>query len=107
MIERITLSENEKLNLFSELVKRFDTNNSDIYSKGGQEIEFDLNETINVSAKLELYCESTKTDENNQSDINYQSVQKFKITLFNVEGTEVNSNVDSNFDDKISNYYSI
>ena len=106
MIERISLSENEKINLFSELVKRFDINNSEIYSKGGQEIEFYLNETINVSAKIELYCESEDTDENNQSDINYQTVTKFKITLFN-DGSEVESNIDANFDDKISNYYSI
>lgn len=109
-IKKVSFSEEEENQIFDALIERFDLTKSDIWTKYGQTVIFDLNELIEVEAKIELYNEGS-TDENNQGSTISQSVVKFKITFFSKEGDEVQAEMISTcgkcLDDRISNHYRI
>lgn len=88
-ILKVELSEDEENFVFAKMIEIFDTDNSEIFGKG-QEINFPLNETIEVWAKLELYREYSEPDENNQSHITEQNafMSKFELS-FMIDGEEI------------------
>lgn len=88
-ILKVELSEEEENFIFEKMVEMFDLDRSEIFETG-QEINFPLNETIEVWAKLELYRESSEPDENNQIYITEQNamMSKFKLGFF-IGGDEI------------------
>jgi len=109
-IEKISFTQDEENQIFDALTERFDLNKSDIWTKHGQTVIFDLNELLEVEAKLELYNECS-VDENNQGTIIFQSVIKFGIHFYDKDGDEVKAKMISRcgkcLHDRITNHYTI
>lgn len=109
-ILKVKFSEEEEDQIFNSLIERFDINNSDIYSRSGQTIDFELNELIDMQATLELYAEGS-IDENNQGSLISQCVLKFTYFFTDKEGDEVQAEMINEsgkcLDDRISDHYRI
>ena len=113
-ILKISLSEDEQITIYDQLITRFNEEDS------VQKIEFTLydllpfiiaaryeyvSDLFSVESELELYTEYADFDENHQTEIISRSVLKFRITFFyDSEEVEVK---DLNIEDRIKKYYEI
>lgn len=98
----IKFSETEQTQIFNELVNRFD--DSRVFERG-MEIEFNTFGDLNCVAFLELYNEGYNDRDTNDQVITQQSVVKFTINFYDLEGDEIH--VANDFDYLITNHYTI
>lgn len=110
-ILKIQFTQEEENQIFDSLIERFDVNDSDIYSKHGKTIDFELNELIDMQATLELYNEGYIEQDTNAGIISERCVIKFKYFFTDKEGDEVHAEMINEcgkcLDDRISDYYRI
>lgn len=104
-IVKVEFTTEEQDQIFESLTEKFDINDSDLYSKNGKTIEFELNEIINIECTLEFYSEGYLEKDTNAEVISQRSIIKFKLLFFDNDGNQVETNVD--LEEKISDYYRI
>jgi len=100
-IERVTLTEEEVNQIFDKLIEGFDPQYCASVANG-QEINFTLNNQIEVWATLDLNVEYTEFDSNHQCNPIDVTV-KFTIDLFN-NGQSVEGLEKTNIEDRVTGY---
>lgn len=109
-ILKVEIDQEEEQKVYDGLIKHFDETGSEIFGLG-QQINFPLNELVEVYSELSIYRNPPKPpDENNQSEEPSQFPDMYDYTLqFFIEGTEIevvrNSTIGLNIESKIQKHF--